>query len=177
MKSFTESQFESLIQPILLQEKVELCGVKIFNHRLNPRIQIFVDYAEGFIPIGHCSQLCRQIQSLLDMSDELLPEYRLEVSSPGINFPLTQMWQFRKNINRLIRFEMKPVNGEELSEETEVDRCEGRLLSISDDDLISVELPDGKADFTLSELSGAKIVIELFSKKKKQRKRNEKRRR
>ncbi len=178
MKRLTESQFEDLIQPILTREKVELCGVKVSNNRTNPLIQVFVDYAEGYIPIGHCSQLIRQIQSLLDMSVDVMPAYRLEVSSPGVDFPLTQMWQFRKNISRLIRFNSIDVGGGQGDpEEAAVSISEGRILSVSDDAIICVELPDGKTDFTLNELSGAKVVIELFSKKNKQRKRNEKRRR
>jgi ribosome maturation factor RimP len=74
------------------------------------RITIYIDSLNG-LELDHCIKLTKQIESKFDREVE---DYSLEVSSPGLDYPLHMPQQFQKNINReLILFLMKgaPISG------------------------------------------------------------------
>ncbi len=167
MKQITESQIKQLIMPLLNREEVELCGVRVSESMESPLIQLFVDYTEGHITIGHCTRLNRLVQEILELTDDIEPTHRLEVSSPGIYWPLTELWQFRKNLGRLIQFYAVPDDGSDGAV------VEGRIISVSDDGKIKIDQANDSIVKSYQDLSGAKVIIELFSKKKP-RKLNEK---
>jgi ribosome maturation factor RimP len=74
------------------------------------RITVYIDSLNG-LELDHCIKLTKQIESKFDREVE---DYSLEVSSPGLDYPLHMPQQFQKNINReLIIFLKKgaPISG------------------------------------------------------------------
>ena len=71
-------------------------------------IEVFID-GENNISAEECAHISRQISKLIDES-ELLSNYRLDVSSPGVDRPLIYLKQFPKHINRLFEVEFKTAN-------------------------------------------------------------------
>ena len=58
------------------------------------KLQIMIDKDSGLIEVSDCANASRQISVLLDVADPIPSEYELEVSSPGINRPLTRFKDF-----------------------------------------------------------------------------------
>ncbi len=143
---------ERLFKPLLDSERVKLCGVKVSGRSGRPLIQLFVDWDDGNITVGACADISRQAQDLLDMQEWAPQDYRLMVSSPGIDWPLREIWQFRKNVGRVIR-----RGGDEES-------FEGRLIGVSDEGKVRLELPEGIVERTVVQLTGARVIIEQFGK-------------
>ena len=48
----------------------------------------------GFINVDECAELSTAISALLDVEDPIIDAYSLEVSSPGIDRPLTRIKDF-----------------------------------------------------------------------------------
>ena len=74
------------------------------------RVTVFIDSLNG-LQIDDCIKLARHIESKFDRETE---DYSLEVSSPGLDYPLHLPLQFQKNINReLVIFLTKgaPISG------------------------------------------------------------------
>jgi ribosome maturation factor RimP len=76
-------------------------------------VTILVDTMEG-ITIDACALMSRKLAHHIEENLWIEEAYNLEVSSPGLDFPLTQGWQFEKNLGRTVKVWMKegdPVMG------------------------------------------------------------------
>lgn len=69
-------------------------------------IAVFLDSMEG-IQIEECAEISRKLSNWLEEGDLVVDAYLLEVSSPGIDAPINQDWQFEKNKGRRIKVWMK----------------------------------------------------------------------
>lgn len=71
----------------------------------NGKLMILVDGDNG-IGIAECAQISRYVGFKLEEEDVIKTAYNLEVSSPGIDFPLTMTRQYTKNIGRDLAIKM-----------------------------------------------------------------------
>lgn len=100
--SMAEIQIEkvySLVEPLL-----EGTDIFIVNIRVKPvnNIKIYLD-ADSGLPIEKCTSVNRRLYAQIEL-EELFPDgdFSLEVSSPGIDEPLLNMRQYKKNIGRKV---------------------------------------------------------------------------
>lgn len=68
---------------------------------------ILVDAEQAPVSLETCGLLSREIGFLLDAHDELKGRYRLNVSSPGLDRPLSDRRQYPKNVGRHIRVSLR----------------------------------------------------------------------
>jgi len=66
------------------------------------KLIVLVDTETG-IGIDECAKISRQLADLIEGENLIENAYNLEVSSPGIDVPLIQKWQYEKNIGRLVK--------------------------------------------------------------------------
>jgi ribosome maturation factor RimP len=95
------------------------------------KILVLLDSDEG-VTIDDCAQLSRSMGHYLEEEEVLEHAYVLEVSSPGLDHPLTLPRQFKKNVNRhfkllltdgsTIKGRLKEMKGEELLLEMEANK-------------------------------------------------------
>ena len=82
----------------LLDPVAEACGYEIVRLRLmggtTRRLQIMAERPDGDMNVEDCTRLSRAISEVLDAADPVSGEYTLEVSSPGIDRPLTRLKDF-----------------------------------------------------------------------------------
>ena len=89
------AQLTGLIEPAAKAEGLELVRVKIIGGRSDPTLQVMAeDPKTGQLTLEDCARLSRRISDLLDEADPIEHAYRLEVSSPGIDRPLTRLGDF-----------------------------------------------------------------------------------
>ena len=83
----------------LLDPVAEACGYEIVRLRLmggaTRRLQIMAERPDGDMNVEDCTRLSRAISEVLDAADPVSGEYTLEVSSPGIDRPLTRLKDFQ----------------------------------------------------------------------------------
>ncbi len=92
-------QIKDLISPIFDQMQVYLVDIELRGNPNNLVLSVFADTEAG-ITMHQITDLTREIGDVLDMEDPFPGRYRLEVSSPGLDRPLKEHWQYRKNIGR-----------------------------------------------------------------------------
>ena len=82
----------------LLDPVAEATGYEIVRLRLmggfERRLQIMAERPDGQMEIEDCTRLSRAISDVVDAADPISGEYTLEVSSPGIDRPLTRLKDF-----------------------------------------------------------------------------------
>jgi ribosome maturation factor RimP len=90
------SEDRNLIE--MLDPVAEAAGYEIVRLRLmggvSRRLQIMAERPDGTMDVADCAKLSRAISAVLDAADPIAGEYLLEVSTPGIDRPLTRLKDF-----------------------------------------------------------------------------------
>ncbi|MBK5921466.1 ribosome maturation factor RimP [Rhodothalassium salexigens] len=89
------SDIRRLIEPTAEALGFELVRVT-FTGGGSPVLQIMAERADGTMSVDDCAKLSREVSTLLDVEDPIPGEYNLEVSSPGIDRPLTRPKDFER---------------------------------------------------------------------------------
>lgn len=88
-----------------------LLEVKRRGERGSSILEIVVDSESG-VKLDELTELSRWIGALLDEGESALPgRYKLEVSSAGLDRPLEHVWQYRKNVGRLVKLTFDDEQG------------------------------------------------------------------
>ena len=110
----------------LVEEKIadrpDLFLVSVKMH-VNGKLIILVDGDQG-IAVGDCAAVSRHVGYHLEEENVIEEAYNLEVSSPGLDTPLTLPRQYQKNIGRNVSLKLADAKTRE-----------GKLLSFSDEGL------------------------------------------
>ncbi len=94
-KAKIEDQTRALVEPILAQEGIELIEVEFLHERDGWVLRLFID-KQGGVGLEDCSAASRAVDTALEVEDVIPHEYHLEVSSPGLNRPLTKPEHFER---------------------------------------------------------------------------------
>jgi ribosome maturation factor RimP len=83
---------ERLIEPAAKAEGLELVRLKMIGGTSDPTLQVMAERPDTRqLTLEDCARLSRRISDILDEADPIDHAYRLEVSSPGIDRPLTRL--------------------------------------------------------------------------------------
>ena len=111
MKSVVE-QVEALITPSVTSMGFELVQVKMIDTRVGSTLQIMAERPDGSISVDDCAKISRQVSAILDVEDTISSDYRLEVSSPGIDRPLVKLTDYPKYEGHTAKVEtVLPIDG------------------------------------------------------------------
>ncbi len=101
-KSNIEEKALELARQIGEYQEVDVVGVSLMGKGKGMLLRVTID-KEGGVTLQDCENFSREMESLLEAGDILQEHYNLEVSSPGLDRPLTALADFKKNIGRLVR--------------------------------------------------------------------------
>jgi ribosome maturation factor RimP len=122
---------------------------------------------DGYINVDECAEISTGISAVLDVEDPILDTYNLEVSSPGIDRPLTRI----KDFEAFEGYEAK-IETVELIEGQK--RFKGTLAGINGSEIL-INLDEGTIGLEFDWLAEAKLVLtdELVKEMLKQKKINQ----
>lgn len=84
-----------LIEPAAQAEGLALVRVRMTGGASDPTLQVMAERPDTRqLSLDECERLSRRISELLDETDPIEGSYRLEVSSPGIDRPLTRLQDY-----------------------------------------------------------------------------------
>ena len=97
----------SLIEPEANALGFDLVRVAMFGGRSDPTLQVMAERPDTRqLDLGDCEALSRRISDALDHADPIEEGYRLEVSSPGIDRPLTRLKDFADWTGHMARLKL-----------------------------------------------------------------------
>ncbi len=99
----TERRIREIIAPALTDEAVALLDVMVRGVSGRLQLAITLDHKERAITLDECATCSRAFEDRLDLADDVPREYALDVSSPGLDRPLSEAWQYTKNVGRAIK--------------------------------------------------------------------------
>lgn len=144
-------RIEQIITP-----SVEAMGYEVVRVQMSGGVrailQIMAERADGApMTVEDCADISRSVSAVLDVEDPIKTAYTLEVSSPGIDRPLTRL----KDYERFAGFEAK------LETRVAVDgrkRFKGMLKGV-EDGLVSIDTEQGAAKLEFDNILRAKLVL------------------
>jgi ribosome maturation factor RimP len=143
-----------LIEPTLDGMGFELVRVLVTGNQ-RPTVQVMIERADReTLTVDHCAEASRVLSAVLDVEDPIGGAYTLEVSSPGIDRPLTRLDDFARFAGHLARVETGvPVDGRR--------RFKGQLLGLDGDRVrLRLEEPDGEeVSLPFTAIQRAKLVL------------------
>ncbi|ALJ34061.1 ribosome maturation factor RimP [Azospirillum brasilense] len=144
-------RIEQIITPSVEAMGYELVRVQLTGGQ-RMVLQVMAERADSApMTVEDCADISRAISAVLDVEDPIKSAYTLEVSSPGIDRPLTRL----KDFERFAGFEAK------LETRLAVDgrkRFKGMLKGV-EDGLVCVESEQGAARLEFDNILRAKLVL------------------
>ncbi len=83
-----------LIDPVAEAMGYEVVRVRLIGGGASRSLQVMAEDADGEMRVDDCSRLARALLDVLEAADPIPGEYSLEVSSPGVDRPLTRLKDF-----------------------------------------------------------------------------------
>ena len=145
-----DKKLAELLNPILEDLGFEMVRVRLSNG--NPStLQIMADRLDGQIGVDELAEINTSVGTILDVEDPITENYTLEISSPGIDRPLTR----KKDFDSFQGFEAK-VETTELIDGRR--RFRGVLAGVNNDEVL-INLEEGTIGLKFTWLSDAKLVL------------------
>ena len=149
-KTAIDRRLAGIVEPVLESMGFELVRLRLMSGR-KPTLQIMAERPEGGIEVEDCAQISREVSAVLDVEDPVEGEYTLEVSSPGIDRPLTRLKDFERWDGYEAKLETsEPIDGRR--------RFKGVLGGVQGSEVL-IEIPEGTVGLEFEWLSEAKLVL------------------
>jgi ribosome maturation factor RimP len=132
----------ALATPVLEQLGYRLVRVRLMA-QTSQTLQIMVERPDGTMNVADCEAASQALSPELDVADPISGEYRLEVSSPGIDRPLVRVSDFRRALGHEARIELAHgLEGGRKRFRGEIKAVEGE----GRDAVVTLERNDARAD-------------------------------
>jgi len=151
----TTEQIENEVFDIAEQPVGEVGGyvldVRLKGARGTRRIIIIADTEQG-ITLDELSEISRKVEEALDQTDIFSEKYTLEVTSPGLDWPLTTERDFRRRRGEKIRLEHTMLEPEH--------PIEGVVDSVTDEKVYITNEEQGELAVPYDQIVEGKVVLD-----------------
>jgi ribosome maturation factor RimP len=126
--------------------RVQLSGMQ------RPTLQIMAERRDGgAMTVEDCADISRAVSAVLDVEDPIASAYTLEISSPGIDRPLTRLKDYERFAGFEARVETRfPIDGRK--------RFRGLLRGVADHS-VQIETDTGMATIPFADIQRGKLVL------------------
>ncbi|MDO6587763.1 ribosome maturation factor RimP [Salipiger sp. 1_MG-2023] len=153
-RSAIDQRLAEIITPVIEDMGFELVRLRLMSGKTST-LQIMAERPEGGIEVDQCAEISTAVSAVLDVEDPLIDAYTLEVSSPGIDRPLTRLKDFETYEGYEVRLETQElVDGRK--------RWQGVLAGVEDDEVL-LNITENGEEHTIGLqfdwLANAKLVL------------------
>jgi ribosome maturation factor RimP len=145
-----QNRLEQLLEPLVENLGYELVLLEYNAHRGSALLRLFID-APGGVTLSDCEKVSREVEGLLDVEDPIPQNYRLEVSSPGLDRPLVKPGHFERFAGSVARVQLlAPRDGRR--------KFQGVLRGYRDEHVVLETEDAGTVTLALSDIERARLV-------------------
>ena len=154
MDKSVEERIHALATRVAEESSFEVVDIQLWAKGKRTLLRVFID-KEGGITLDDCETFSRRFEALLDVEDPITGPYTLEVSSPGLDRPLKNSRDFKKNLGKMVRIVTKEkINNQSF--------FVGRLEAINDQSLrLSFTDRRDEVEIPVTMISRANLELEL----------------
>jgi ribosome maturation factor RimP len=144
MASLSPTRLRELVEPVVTASGYDLEEVTVTAAGRRSVVRVVVDRDTG-VDLDAVAEVSREVAAVLDEADELgEAPYVLEVTSPGVDRPLTEPRHWRRNIGR------KVTTGD----------VTGRISDVTDEGVV-IEVDGDVERISFPELAEGRIIVEF----------------
>jgi ribosome maturation factor RimP len=146
------TEIARLIEPAVKGMGLDLVRVAMIGGKSDPTLQVMAERPDTRqLTIDDCETLSRKLSDILDEADPIEEGYRLEVSSPGIDRPLTRRSDFADWTRHEARIKfVEPVDTAK--------QVSGIIEGI-DGDRVRIATPKGERLVDFGNIASAKLLL------------------
>lgn len=143
---------ENLLTPVVENLGFEIVRVKLIGVQ-NPTLQIMIERKDRKnLVVEDCATVSRAVSAVLDEVDPIEGEYSLEVSSPGLDRPLTKLEHFE----RFAGYEARIETNVEIEKRK---RFKGKILSVDAEQNIHFDMEGMEYAIPYAAIAKAKLIL------------------
>ena len=148
----TKHPLQDLLEPAITGLGYEVVRILTIGQK-NPTLQIMIDRLDGKdITVEDCATVSRTISTVLDEKDPIKDQYSLEVSSPGLDRPLTKIEHFK-------RFSGYEVRIETAVEVEKRKRFKGVLGNVDEQNRVHIDVDGTYYAIAFDDICKAKLIL------------------
>ncbi|MEO0370609.1 MAG: ribosome maturation factor RimP [Pseudomonadota bacterium] len=149
-KSAMDRRMAEIISPVIEDMGFELVRVRLIGGK-SKTLQIMAERPDGGIEVDECADISTAVSAILDVEDPITEAYALEVSSPGIDRPLTRLKHFEEYEGYDAKLETEElVAGRK--------RFKGVLAGVEGDEVL-INVEEGTIGLQFDWLAEAKLIL------------------
>ncbi|MGB2200100.1 MAG: ribosome maturation factor RimP [Pseudooceanicola atlanticus] len=162
-KTAIDRRMAEIVSPVIEDMGFELVRLRMLGGNTKT-LQIMAERPDGGIEVDECAEISNAVSAVLDVEDPVTDPYTLEVSSPGIDRPLTRL----KDFDTFEGYEAKLETSELIDGRK---RFKGVLAGVEGDEVL-INIEEGTVGLHFDWLADAKLVLtdELIKEMLKARK-------
>lgn len=150
MTEVSDKALGEIVEPVASSMGFEVVRVA-YGGSDRPVLQVMAERPDGTMTVEDCAMLSRELSVVLDVENPVSGRYELEVSSPGIDRPLTRLKDFERFVGFDAKLELyEPVEGQR--------RWRGVLGGVENGQIALAE-NDEKHLFDFSQIRKAKLLL------------------
>ncbi len=144
---------QDMLEPVIANLGYETVRIMTIG-QVNPTLQVMIDIPDGSreINVDDCAKVSRALSAVLDEKDPIKDKYSLEVSSPGLDRPLTKP-------EHLVRFKGYTAKVETINEVDKRKRIKGVILGLDENNNVHIDMDGKEFVVAFDNIAKAKIVI------------------
>ena len=100
-----QDRLQALLEPLVETMGYELVLLEFSPHKGSALVRLFIDAPAG-ITLGDCERVSREVEGVLDVEDPIPSNYRLEVSSPGLDRPLVKPAHYERFAGQVAKVQL-----------------------------------------------------------------------
>lgn len=150
--SAPRTKLRAVVEPVVAAAGYDLEDLSVSRAGRRHVVRVIVD-GDGGVSLDAVAEVSRALSAALDAAEEstgelLAGEYQLEVSSPGVDRPLTLPRHWRRNVGRLVKV-------------TADDRqITGRIVS-AEADRVVLDVDGSRGEWTYAQLGPGRVQVEF----------------
>lgn len=149
-KAAIDKRMASIVQPVVEDMGYELVRIRLMSGK-STTLQVMAERPDGGIEVDDCAKISTELGAILDVEDPIEADYALEVSSPGIDRPLTRLKDFEMWQGHEAKIETTElIDGQR--------RFKGILRGVEGNEVL-IEIQQGTIGLDFEWLSDAKLVL------------------
>lgn len=133
-------KLRALIAPVLQNFNVDFIALELKGSKRNLVVRVIVDQ-DGGITLAACAAISRALSSQLEVADIIPGRYRLDVSSPGVDWPLKTVRDFQRHLGREVSLHYRDGESTIAAEGTIQAASDAGIVIAVGNQIVSIPLP------------------------------------
>jgi ribosome maturation factor RimP len=145
-----ESKLKDYIKEICENLNFKFIETSVHGHKNKYNIKVIADTEEG-ITLEECQKISREISDIIFRKDLIFGDYRIDVSSPGLDKPLQYDYEYKRNIGRNLIVSYN-------NENNKITEITGELTNIDADGIV-LKIKEESITVKFEKINQAKIKL------------------